>query len=77
MVPTCHTPGVGTGGTKIFGRKRDDTLIGRLSSRESFGLHSALNRYPFIPRTRVSDSLHDAHVSQAVFEVRMGMHSAL
>jgi len=32
-------------------------------------------RYPFIPRTRISDSLHDAHVSNAVFEIWMRMHA--
>src|SRR5439155_18943071 len=38
---------------------------------------SAFDRHPFIPRTRIGDSLHDAHVSKAVFEIWMGMHAAL
>src|SRR6059058_1808117 len=38
---------------------------------------SAFDCYPFIPRARISDSLHDAHVSNAVFEIWMGTHAAL
>src|SRR5205814_4542786 len=60
VVPTCHAASVGTGGQKISRRKRDNTLNGGF-------LDSACNRYPFIPRTRISDSLDDAHVSHAVF----------
>src|SRR5437773_8444765 len=39
----------------------------KLFATRRFSAHSGLNRYPFIPRTRISDSLHDAHISYAVF----------
>src|SRR5205814_2632608 len=38
---------------------------------------SAFDRHPFIPRTRIGDSLHDAHVSNTVLEGRVRTHAAL
>jgi fructokinase len=36
-----------------------------------------LDCHPFVPCMRIGDSLHDAHVAQAVFEIWMGKHAPL
>src|SRR5262245_37531508 len=35
------------------------------------------NRHPFVPRTRIGDSLHNAHVANAVFKIWMRPHAPL
>src|SRR4029078_3947964 len=76
LVPTGHTGGVGTSREKVFGRKRDASLIEPRSSGAAM-LYLALNRNPFIPRAGICDSLHDAHISKAVVEIRMRLYPAL
>ena len=38
---------------------------------------SGFNRYPFVPRTGIGDSLHDPHVANAILEGRVRTHPAL
>ena len=69
VVPTHHAVSLGARRTKIS-RGRHDDGVKRAAS-------SALNRHPFVPRTRIGNSLHDAHVANAVFEIRMRKHASL
>ena len=55
---------------KEISRSRHD---GRVECRVA----SALDCHPLVARTRIGDSLHDAHVAQAVFEIWMGKHAPL
>jgi len=67
VVSTQHAADLGARGTKISRFRRDDG-VKRVAP-------SALNSNPFVPRTRIGDGLHDAHVTEAVLETWMGTHA--
>jgi len=69
VVPTDHAVNLGPGGKEIS-RSRHD-------SRVECPVASALYCHPFVPRTRIGDSLHDAHIAQPIFEIWMGTHAPL
>ena len=49
----------------------------RHDGRVECAIASALDCHPLVTRTRIGDSLHDAHIAQAVFEIWMGKHAPL
>ncbi len=69
VVSTDHAANLGPAGKEISRSRHDD--------RVECPVASALDCHPFVPRTRIGDSLHDAHVAQAVFEIWMGKHAPL
>ena len=69
VVSTDHAPNLGPPGKEIS-RSRHD-------GRVECAIASALDCHPLVPCTRIGDSLHDAHVAQAVFEIWMGKHASL
>ena len=69
VVSTDHAASLGAAGKEIS-RSRHD-------GRVECAVASALDCHPLVPRTRIGDSLHDAHVAQAVFEIWMGKHAPL
>ena len=69
LVSTDHVADLGADGKKISCRRGNDA-VERLVS-------SVLDCHPFVAGTRISDSLHDAHVAKSVFKIRMGSHASL
>ena len=70
MVPTDHALGLGARGETISRGQHDDCLGAKDAG-------SALSCHPLIPRPRIGNGLHDAHVAKAIFEIGMGTHAAL
>src|SRR5437762_3176151 len=69
VVSTDHAANLGALGKKV--------PRARYTEAVEFLLVSGLDCHPFVTRTRIGDSLDNAHVANAVFEIRMRTYAAL
>src|SRR5262249_8098846 len=57
-----------------FSSERSDAPA-RVAHLGQFKMSLALDCYPLVPRSRIGDSLHNAHVAQTILEIWMRPHA--